>query len=297
MPRGVYCGAFGWIDGDHDRASLAVAIRTFTVFGDDRDSGARPKGRTHLGVGGGIVADSCAAAEWAETELKGARLLQAASPEAAVLGTRFPRPGRSPMTAWIDGEMVPLAEAKVSVLDHGLVVGDGVFETLRVYGGVPFAWSRHLARLRASAEGLGLRLPDVSRLRAAADAVLAANAAHRGAVAHHGDGRDRAARLGTRRRDAHHVPARVADRSRDARRRRGDRALDPQRERRAGRAEDDLLRVERARARVRTRARRGRGDLPEHAGQSVRGHRVRTCSSCATASWSRRPRPRDACSA
>jgi branched-chain amino acid aminotransferase len=79
------------------------------------------------------------------------------------------------MTAWIDGEMVPLAEAKVSVLDHGLVVGDGVFETLRVYGGVPFAWSRHLARLRASAEGLGLRLPDVSRLRAAADAVLEAN--------------------------------------------------------------------------------------------------------------------------
>ncbi len=79
------------------------------------------------------------------------------------------------MTAWIDGEMVPLAEAKVSVLDHGLVVGDGVFETLRVYGGVPFAWSRHLSRLRASAEGLGLRLPDVSQLRAAAAAVLEAN--------------------------------------------------------------------------------------------------------------------------
>ena len=61
------------------------------------------------------------------------------------------------MTAWIDGRLVPVAEAKVSVLDHGLVVGDGVFETLRVYGGVPFAWSRHLARLRASADGLGLR--------------------------------------------------------------------------------------------------------------------------------------------
>jgi branched-chain amino acid aminotransferase len=79
------------------------------------------------------------------------------------------------MTAWIDGEMVPVAEAKVSVMDHGLVVGDGVFETLRVYGGVPFAWSRHLARLRASADGLGLRLPDVSSLHAAADAVLEAN--------------------------------------------------------------------------------------------------------------------------
>ena len=79
------------------------------------------------------------------------------------------------MTAWLDGELVPLADAKISVLDHGLVVGDGVFETLRVYDGVPFAWTRHLARLRASAVGLGLALPDPAQLRAAADAVLAAN--------------------------------------------------------------------------------------------------------------------------
>jgi anthranilate/para-aminobenzoate synthase component I len=40
-------------------------------------------GRTHLGVGGGIVADSCAHDEWIETELKGARLLQAAGARAA----------------------------------------------------------------------------------------------------------------------------------------------------------------------------------------------------------------------
>jgi para-aminobenzoate synthetase component 1 len=66
--RGVYCGAVGWIDGDTARAELAVAIRTFTVAG----------GRTMLGVGGGIVADSRADAEWAETELKAARLLDAA---------------------------------------------------------------------------------------------------------------------------------------------------------------------------------------------------------------------------
>ena len=69
------------------------------------------------------------------------------------------------MTAWIDGRLVALADAQVSVLDHGLVVGDGVFETLRVYGGVPFAWTRHLARLRASADGLGLDLPDLAELR------------------------------------------------------------------------------------------------------------------------------------
>ena len=60
--RGVYCGAIGWIDGDDGRAELAVAIRTFTIA----------RGATYLGVGGGIVADSRADAEWAETELKAA---------------------------------------------------------------------------------------------------------------------------------------------------------------------------------------------------------------------------------
>jgi branched-chain amino acid aminotransferase len=76
---------------------------------------------------------------------------------------------------WIDGELLPLADARISPLDHGLTVGDGVFETLRVYDGVPFAWRRHLARLHTSASGLGLEVPAPDRLRAAADDVLAAN--------------------------------------------------------------------------------------------------------------------------
>jgi para-aminobenzoate synthetase component I len=66
--RGVYCGAVGWVDADAGRTELAVAIRTFTITG----------GATHLGVGGGIVADSQPDAEWEETELKAARLLAAA---------------------------------------------------------------------------------------------------------------------------------------------------------------------------------------------------------------------------
>jgi anthranilate/para-aminobenzoate synthase component I len=66
--RGVYCGAIGWVDGDRGRTELAVAIRTFTI----------DHGRTHLGVGGGIVADSQPDDEWNETELKAARLLAAA---------------------------------------------------------------------------------------------------------------------------------------------------------------------------------------------------------------------------
>jgi len=75
----------------------------------------------------------------------------------------------------MNGALVPLEEAGVSPLDHGLVVGDGVFETLRVYDGTPFAWTRHLDRLAASASGLGLVAPDESVLRTAADSVLAAN--------------------------------------------------------------------------------------------------------------------------
>jgi para-aminobenzoate synthetase component 1 len=78
--RGIYCGAVGWVDGDHDRAELAVAIRTFTIT----------RGHTLLGVGGGIVADSQADDEWAETELKAARLLAAAgaAPEPVSLAHR-----------------------------------------------------------------------------------------------------------------------------------------------------------------------------------------------------------------
>jgi len=69
VPRGVYCGAVGWIDTERDTGDFNVAIRTFTVA----------KGQTHLGVGAGIVADSQPASEWAETELKAARLLGAAA--------------------------------------------------------------------------------------------------------------------------------------------------------------------------------------------------------------------------
>ena len=75
------------------------------------------------------------------------------------------------MIIWLDGALVPLEDARISPLDHGLTVGDGVFETMRVYDGVPFAWRRHLQRLAASAAGLGLELPDVAALRAAAVAV------------------------------------------------------------------------------------------------------------------------------
>jgi branched-chain amino acid aminotransferase len=76
---------------------------------------------------------------------------------------------------WINGELLPDSEARISVFDHGLVVGDGVFETVKVTGGQPFALSRHLARLAASAAGLGLPAPDLDQIRAGAAAVIQAS--------------------------------------------------------------------------------------------------------------------------
>jgi branched-chain amino acid aminotransferase len=76
---------------------------------------------------------------------------------------------------WINGELVPDSEALISIFDHGLVVGDGVFETVKVADGQPFALSRHLSRLSASAAGLGLPEPDLDRIRAGVAAVVDAS--------------------------------------------------------------------------------------------------------------------------
>ena len=68
-PRGVYCGAVGWVDADRRVGALNVAIRTFWIEDD----------ALHFGTGGGITADSDPAGEWAETQLKAANLLRVAS--------------------------------------------------------------------------------------------------------------------------------------------------------------------------------------------------------------------------
>jgi branched-chain amino acid aminotransferase len=65
---------------------------------------------------------------------------------------------------WINDELVPIVDAKVSVLDHGFTVADGVFETLLVSDGEVFALDRHLARLAKSASGLGIALPDAAKI-------------------------------------------------------------------------------------------------------------------------------------
>jgi branched-chain amino acid aminotransferase len=78
------------------------------------------------------------------------------------------------MRAWLDGHLLedPTAPA-LRVDDHGVTVGDGVFEALKVVDGQPFALDRHLARLHRSAAGLGLGPVDDAVLRQGVKAVLA----------------------------------------------------------------------------------------------------------------------------
>jgi branched-chain amino acid aminotransferase len=76
---------------------------------------------------------------------------------------------------WLNGELVDEPEAGISPFDHGLLVGDGVFETCMVIGGQAFALSRHLDRLDRSAKGLGLELPGHVQLRRAVAATIDAN--------------------------------------------------------------------------------------------------------------------------
>jgi branched-chain amino acid aminotransferase len=76
---------------------------------------------------------------------------------------------------WVDGERVDPAARSIHALDHGLTVGDGVFETCRVLDGVPFALRRHAARLDRSMAGLGLPAADHAIIDAGIRSVLAGN--------------------------------------------------------------------------------------------------------------------------
>jgi branched-chain amino acid aminotransferase len=72
---------------------------------------------------------------------------------------------------WVDGRFVRPDEHALAATDHGVLVGDGVFESVRVDHGVAFSLDRHLARLQRSADAL--RLPfDLARVEEGVDAVL-----------------------------------------------------------------------------------------------------------------------------
>jgi D-alanine transaminase len=63
------------------------------------------------------------------------------------------------MTIYLNGEFMPIAEARVSVLDRGFIFGDGVYEVIPVYSGKPFRLAEHLRRLQHSLDGIRLANP------------------------------------------------------------------------------------------------------------------------------------------
>jgi branched-chain amino acid aminotransferase len=80
------------------------------------------------------------------------------------------------LKVWLDGALVDADQACISPADHGFLLGDGVFETLRCYAGVPFALDDHLARLEAGAEALRIHWPGAAVVADGARAVIDGNA-------------------------------------------------------------------------------------------------------------------------
>lgn len=79
------------------------------------------------------------------------------------------------MKIWLNGALAGEGEGCISPADHGFLVGDGVFETLRWYDGAPFALAEHLGRLAEGCRALGIVPPPSGELEAAAHAVVEAN--------------------------------------------------------------------------------------------------------------------------
>lgn len=88
------------------------------------------------------------------------------------------------MRFWVShqGGLVDADDARVSVLDHGFTVADGVFETLKVADGAAFALRRHLDRLERSAAAMGLPAPDRAQVVTAVQETVEANAPVLGAL-------------------------------------------------------------------------------------------------------------------
>lgn len=79
------------------------------------------------------------------------------------------------MIVWLNGELTEASATSIAITDKGFLIGDGVFETLRSYGGKPFALADHIRRLGHSANRSGIVLENVDQLRDAVGAVLTAN--------------------------------------------------------------------------------------------------------------------------
>lgn len=78
---------------------------------------------------------------------------------------------------WLDGEIIDKADAKISVFDHGILYGDGIFEGIRMYDGRVFRLEQHIKRLFSSAKSILLKLPWTEQevIQATVDTIKANN--------------------------------------------------------------------------------------------------------------------------
>ncbi|MBN2717720.1 MAG: aminodeoxychorismate synthase component I [Deltaproteobacteria bacterium] len=126
--RHIYTGAIGYLSF-HGTMDLSIAIRTATVS----------KGRLVFSVGGGIVYDSNAAAEYQETLDKGQTLMRA-------IQNGQSQPAEAPAFLWRDGLIQKTGDTTISIEDEGFLYGYGFFETIRVTNGEPQLLDLHMAR-------------------------------------------------------------------------------------------------------------------------------------------------------
>lgn len=129
--RHVYTGSIGYL-GFNPCLDLSIAIRTVTLLEDE----------AIYSVGGGVVLDSNPEAEYLETLDKGRTLKDRLAPETS--GSCFRE------RVWMDGGLVPREEAVLPALSPGFQYGQGVFETVRAFNGIPYFLEDHIRRLRRS---------------------------------------------------------------------------------------------------------------------------------------------------
>jgi branched-chain amino acid aminotransferase len=92
----------------------------------------------------------------------------------------IPRKGRAMASIWINGRVTDSLQPVIAAQDRGFLLGDGLFETIRVVDGLPRRLDAHIARAAAGARVLGLAMPENSA--AAVEAVIAANGLGNGSV-------------------------------------------------------------------------------------------------------------------
>jgi len=84
---------------------------------------------------------------------------------------------------WINGEVIPLSEATVSIEDRGFQFADGVYEVIRLYNGRPFTLDQHLARLERSARGIEIVPPmSATQLKSEIGKLLSRASLHDGMI-------------------------------------------------------------------------------------------------------------------